>query len=70
MLAAQDSNSFIECAAHVGDALWSSDTARLQKQADSLGRASESELEACLNSGSARRTELKHYSGAMFYYGR
>ncbi len=70
VLAAQDSESFIECAAHVGDALWSGDRERLQGLADSLGSASESEREARLVSGTARRTELRHYSGAMFYYGK
>ena len=70
VLAAQDSESFIECAAHVGDALWSGDVARLQGLADSLGRASDSEREARLDAGTARRTKLKHYSGAMFYYGQ
>ena len=69
ILAAQDNESFIECAAHVGDALWSGDTQRLQGLADSLGQASDGEREARLESGTARRTELKHYSGAMFYYG-
>ena len=37
ILAAQDNESFIECAAHVGDALWSGDAPRLQGLADSLG---------------------------------
>ena len=70
ILAAQDNESFIECAAHVGDALWSGDTQRLQGLADSLGRASDGEREAHLEAGTARRTRLKHYSGAMFYYGQ
>ena len=70
VLAAQDNESFIECAAHVGDALWSNDGARLQSLADQLGTANDSKREARLESGTARRTELKHYSGAMFYYGK
>ncbi len=70
ILAAQDNHSFIESAAYIGDALWAGDAARLQALADSLGCASESEREACLAAGTARRTELKHYSGAMFYYGK
>ena len=68
VLVAQDNDSFIECAAHVGDALWCGDARRLQGLADSLGVASDSEREARLESGTARRAELKHYSGAMFYY--
>ncbi len=70
VLAAQDDESFIECASHVGDALWSGDALRLQSLAGSLGTASEREWQARLDSGTARRSELKHYSGAMFYYGR
>jgi len=70
VLAAQDNESFVQCAAQVGDALWSGDTERLQGLADSLGCASDSERKARLESGTARRTELKHYSGAMFHYGQ
>ncbi|TDG13368.1 2-hydroxychromene-2-carboxylate isomerase [Seongchinamella unica] len=69
ILAAQDNESFIECAAHVGDALWSDDAQRLQGLAESLGFGTDAEREARLASGIARRAELKHYSGAMFYYG-
>ena len=70
VLAALDSAQFIEYAAQVGDALWSGEEARLQALAKSLGCASDAELEERLNAGTARRTELKHYSGAMFYYGQ
>ena len=70
ILAAQESGDFIECAAHVGDALWSGDEARLQSLASSLGCASDEELSEKLDTGTARRSELKHYSGAMFYYGQ
>jgi 2-hydroxychromene-2-carboxylate isomerase len=70
VLAAQDNESFIECASRVGDALWAGDAVRLQGLADSLGRANANEREACLETGTARRTELKHYSGAMFCYGK
>ncbi|MEP5569298.1 MAG: DsbA family protein [Halioglobus sp.] len=70
ILAAQGSAEFIECAAHVGDALWSGDEARLQSLASSLGTASDEELSKKLEMGTARRSELKHYSGAMFYYGQ
>lgn len=68
VLAAQDNASFIECAAHVGDALWSGDSDRLNSLAASLGKANEGDCKAALDTGTARRTELKHYSGAMFYY--
>ncbi len=70
VLAAQDTEGFVETAAHVGDALWAGDTGRLQSLADSLGKAGDSEVAARLEAGTARRTELKHYSGAMIYYGK
>lgn len=70
VLAAQDSKGFVACAAKVGDALWSGDRARLQGLAESLGCASESEREARLDAGTAHRSKLKHYSGAMFFYGK
>jgi 2-hydroxychromene-2-carboxylate isomerase len=69
VLAAQTSETFIECAAHVGDALWSGDAARLSSLAENLGSASDEEREARLDAGTARRKELKHYSAAMFHYG-
>ena len=69
ILAAQTSADFIECAAHVGDALWSRDEARLLSLADNLGRATDDELARKLDVGTARRSRFKHYSGAMFYYG-
>ena len=69
VLAAQGNDRFIECAADVGDALWSGDAQRLQELASSLGCASDGDREVRLESDTARRMELKHYSGAMFYYG-
>ncbi|MFT7285997.1 MAG: 2-hydroxychromene-2-carboxylate isomerase [Halieaceae bacterium] len=70
ILAGLDSPQFIEYAAQVGDAFWSGDEARLQALSESLGCANDVELEERLNAGTARRSELKHYSGAMFYYGQ
>lgn len=53
----------------VSRALWSSDASELDRLAADLGRASEAEVDATLALGNARRGKLKHYSGAMFYYG-
>jgi 2-hydroxychromene-2-carboxylate isomerase len=53
----------------VSRALWSSDASELDLLAADLGRASEAEVDATLALGNARRGKLKHYSGAMFYYG-
>ena len=69
ILAAQDSKSFIALAAAVGAALWSGDAVALNTLAEQHGCAAEKQAEACLAQGNARRAELKHYSGAMFYYG-
>ena len=69
ILAAQEDTSFISLAAAVGTALWSGDTAALNTLAEQHGCVSEEQLKACLAQGNARRAELKHYSGAMFYYG-
>ncbi len=69
ILAAQDAAGFTAQAAAVGDALWSGDGDRLQQLATGIGACTDAELEARLDEGTARRAELKHYSGAMFHYG-
>jgi 2-hydroxychromene-2-carboxylate isomerase len=69
ILAAQDSDGFIECAASVGRALWAGDEAGLEALADRYGCATEAQIQARVAAGDARQQELKHYSGAMFYYG-
>ena len=53
----------------VSRALWSGDASELDRLAAELGCASEAEVDATLALGNARRGKLKHYSGAMFYYG-
>jgi 2-hydroxychromene-2-carboxylate isomerase len=53
----------------VSRALWSNDISELDRLASEFGCASETEVDATLASGNARRGALKHYSGAMFYYG-
>jgi 2-hydroxychromene-2-carboxylate isomerase len=68
ILAAQDSKGFIDCVADVGRALWGNDELALRALAESHGSASVAETTAQINAGTARREELKHYSGAMFYY--
>ena len=60
---------FTSLAVEVGSALWSGDKVALNNLAEKYGCASPGQLAACLEGGNARRTELKHYSGAMFYYG-
>ena len=68
ILAAQNSSGFINCAAEVGKALWAADKAALESLAAQYGIASADEIAAQLKAGNARRKQLGHYSGAMFYY--
>jgi 2-hydroxychromene-2-carboxylate isomerase len=69
ILAAQDARGFVGCAADVGRALWADDPAGLETLAERHGSASDAETAARIEAGTRRRQELKHYSGAMFYYG-
>lgn len=69
ILAAQDSKGFIGCVADVGRALWASDAGALEALAGLHGIVSEHEVQAKIKAGTQRREALKHYSGAMFYYG-
>ncbi len=69
ILAAQDATGFARCAAAVGAALWNDDSAGMAALAQAHGAAAAEEVGAAINAGEARRNELKHYSGAMFYYG-
>jgi 2-hydroxychromene-2-carboxylate isomerase len=70
ILAAVNDRDFIAHAAEVGRALWSEDEVALQQLADQCGSASDSVTADRIAAGSARRSELGHYSGAMFYYGK
>ena len=69
ILAAQSQEDFPQVALTVSDALWRADLATMSELADRLGRASPEAAEAALEAGTQKRRELKHYSGAMFYYG-
>ncbi len=69
ILAAQESDPFIECAAAVGRALWADDEVALQGLAERFGCVADSVAMERVTMGTARRAALKHYSGAMFYYG-
>ena len=60
---------FTSLAVEVGSALWSGDKVALNNLAEKYGCASPGQRAAFLEGGNARRAELKHYSGAMFYYG-
>lgn len=68
ILASQDSATFIQCAAEVGDALWRDNQQAMEALVEQYGGASEQLVADKLTAGNARRKQLNHYSGAMFYY--
>lgn len=68
ILAQQDSTNFMQRAADVGRALWDGDAQRLADYAADWGCATDIVSAERVAAGTARRGELKHYSGAMFYY--
>ncbi|MEH6589808.1 MAG: DsbA family protein [Halioglobus sp.] len=70
VLAAQTNTDFISRATDIGQALWSGDTSALQALAVNYGTASPADVAGAIEAGNSRRDELKHYSGAMFYYGQ
>lgn len=67
-LGRESSNDFISNVADIGRALWSEDIAQIEKLEQTLGHQSDDKVRAALDLGNSRRKELKHYSGAMFYY--
>ena len=69
ILAAQTAADFLQLAQVVGDALWRDDGAALERLAGAHGSVTADVAAAVVEAGTAKRTELKHYSGAMFYYG-
>ena len=69
ILAAQSSADFAALAVDVSAALWAGDKAMLSKLAEQHGSVSAQQCQEHVTAGNARRAELKHYSGAMFYYG-
>ena len=70
ILAAQDAAGFVACVADVGRALWAGDETALMALVERCGSVSAEQIEAKIAAGTARREELQHYSGAMFYYGQ
>ena len=68
ILAAQDDQSFTSCVAEVSHAMWSDDKEQLLELSKKFGSAPSEVISKAIALGDARRAELKHYSGAMFYY--
>jgi 2-hydroxychromene-2-carboxylate isomerase len=69
ILAHQDSTALAERTVSVGRALWSDDEDTLRQLAAQWGCAEENAIEERIAAGTDRRNALKHYSGAMFFYG-
>ncbi len=69
ILAAQSNNDFPRVAAVASDALWRGDAAALDQLAQRHGSVAADEAMAVVAAGTAKRRELRHYSGAMFHYG-
>jgi 2-hydroxychromene-2-carboxylate isomerase len=69
ILAHLDQARFPEAAVQVGEALWAGDGSGLEGLAARLGSVEPAVAEACLERGTRRRNELKHYSGGMFFCG-
>ena len=69
ILADQSDADFPGVAVSVSEALWRGDAAALAQFAAELGTASLEATTAAVEAGTQKRRELKHYSGAMFYYG-
>jgi 2-hydroxychromene-2-carboxylate isomerase len=60
--------AFITDGVLISDCLWRSDEAGLRVLARKWGLAPHDSVMAALKKGAERRAELKHYSGAMFYF--
>lgn len=67
ILAAADRDQFVARAAAVGDALWAGDGERLRTHAAAMPPVDAAVAAERIAAGTARRAELGHYSGAMFY---
>ena len=69
ILANLNNQDFVAHVASVGHALWSGSEVALQELGKVHGFSSLEEEKAKYENGNTRRDSLKHYSGAMFYYG-
>ncbi|MDE0007474.1 MAG: DsbA family protein, partial [Gammaproteobacteria bacterium] len=69
ILAGLDPEDFVDVAPLAGEGLWSGSDEALQAVAERHAPAEPSTLARRRQTGTDRRTELGHYSGAMFHYG-
>lgn len=63
-----NSEEVIDIGAEISACLWRGDKEALARLAQQYGSASLNELHANYELATARRSELKHYNSAMFYY--
>ncbi len=68
ILAAQDSQTFIDCVQAIGEALWAGDENMLSDLAKKYGRVCSKDAKDRITAGNARRSDLNHYLGSMFFY--
>ncbi|NND80931.1 MAG: 2-hydroxychromene-2-carboxylate isomerase [Gammaproteobacteria bacterium] len=69
ILAGLSNQDFIAHAVTVNTALWRNDLDGLRQLSKQFGEASSERRQAAQQAGNDRRAQLKHYSGAMFFYG-
>jgi 2-hydroxychromene-2-carboxylate isomerase len=68
LLAGSSSDGFVSHAAKVGQALWSNDHVSISELEKKLGFEDSETTKQSVAKGNNLRSELGHYSGAMFYY--
>ena len=69
ILSVLSDSDFVLHAKIIGQALWASDQPALDKLKAVWGISTDAEISERYASGNARRADLKHYSGGMFFYG-
>lgn len=69
ILAGFSNEDFITHGATVNAALWRDDHKGLQQLSQQFGEATKEQTAEAIQAGNDRRAQLKHYSGAMFFYG-
>ncbi|MFT5573613.1 MAG: 2-hydroxychromene-2-carboxylate isomerase [Cryomorphaceae bacterium] len=68
LLAGKSSDGFVAHAAEVGQALWNNDQGFISELEQKLGFENNEKTKQSVAKGNDLRSELGHYSGAMFYY--
>ena len=69
ILAGLGDDDFITRGPEISTAMWRGDEEALRRLAEELGSATDAQAAERVTAGDARIAALKHYSGAMFYYG-